>query len=112
MLSESTGSKAISAPIVAVIQPPYERLEGFSGVWANTGKLEIEIRGTGHQTRSFTYIDDSLLAVQKIINSEILVPINLGSSEVVGMNRLVDFAEGIAGIRLERNYDSLAPPGV
>lgn len=36
MLSESTGSKAISAPIVAVIQPPYERLEGFSGVWANT----------------------------------------------------------------------------
>ena len=50
--------------------------------------------------------------MQKIINSEILVPINLGSSEAVNMNRLVDLVEGIAGIRLERNYDSLAPPGV
>ncbi len=77
-----------------------------------TGKLEIEIWGTGHQTRSFTYIDDCLLGVQKIMNSEILEPINLGSSEAVSINRLVDLVEGIAGIRLERNYDRHAPQGV
>ena len=76
------------------------------------GKLEIEIWDTGHQTRSFTYIDDCLLGVQKIMNSEILEPINLGSSEAVSINRLVDLVEGIAGIRLERDYDSHAPPGV
>src|SRR5260370_17201256 len=74
-----------------------------------TGKLEIEIWGTGHQTRSFTYIDDCLLGVQKIMNSEILEPINLGSSEAVIINRLVDLVEGIAGIRLEPN-DAPYPP--
>src|SRR5260370_16422690 len=77
-----------------------------------TGKLEIEIWGTGHQTRSFTYIDDCLLGVQKIMNSEILEPINLGSSEAVSINRLVDLVEGIAGIQLERKSDRHAPQGV
>jgi GDP-D-mannose 3',5'-epimerase len=77
-----------------------------------TGKHEIEIWGTGHQTRSFMYIDDCLHGVQKIMNSEILEPINLGSSEAVSINQLVDLAEDIAGIRLERKYDLDAPQGV
>ena len=76
------------------------------------GKHEIEIWGTGHQTRSFMYIDDCLTGVQKIMNSEILEPINLGSSEAVSINQLVDLVEGIAGIRLERKYDLEAPQGV
>ena len=77
-----------------------------------TGKHEIEIWGTGHQTRSFMYIDDCLEGVQKIMNSEILEPINLGSSEAVSINQLVDLVEGVAGIRLERKYDLDAPQGV
>jgi GDP-D-mannose 3', 5'-epimerase len=76
------------------------------------GTREIEIWGTGHQTRSFMYIDDCLVGVQKIMDSEILEPINLGSSEAVSINQLVDFVEGIAGIRLERKYDLHAPQGV
>lgn len=76
------------------------------------GKHEIEIWGTGHQTRSFMYIDDCLTGVQKIMNSEILEPINLGSSEAVSINQLVDLVEAIAGIRLERKYDLSAPQGV
>jgi len=76
------------------------------------GKHEIEIWGTGNQTRSFMYIDDCLQGIQKIMNSEILEPINLGSSEAVSINRLVDMVEGIAGIRLKRNYDLTAPQGV
>jgi nucleoside-diphosphate-sugar epimerase len=77
-----------------------------------TGQHEIEIWGTGRQTRSFMYIDDCLKGVQKIMNSEILEPINLGSSEAVSINQLVDLVEGIAGIRLERKYDLKAPQGV
>jgi len=77
-----------------------------------TGKREIEIWGTGHQTRSFMYIDDCLTGIQKIMNSEILEPINLGSREAVSINQLVDLVEAIAGIRLERKYDLNAPQGV
>jgi nucleoside-diphosphate-sugar epimerase len=58
------------------------------------------------------YIDDCLQGIQKIMNSEILEPINLGSSEAVSINQLVDMVEGIAGIRLKRNYDLTAPQGV
>jgi len=76
------------------------------------GKHDIEIWGTGNQTRSFMYIDDCLQGIQKIMNSEILEPINLGSSEAVSINQLVDMVEGIAGIRLKRNYDLTAPQGV
>jgi nucleoside-diphosphate-sugar epimerase len=76
------------------------------------GKHEIEIWGSGEQTRSFMYIDDCLKGVQLIMNSDILEPINLGSSEAVTINQLVDIAEEIAGIKLKRNYDLRAPKGV
>jgi GDP-D-mannose 3', 5'-epimerase len=76
------------------------------------GKHEIEIWGTGNQTRSFMYIDDCLTGIQKIMNSDILEPINLGSSEAVSINQLVDLVEEIAGIHLKRNYDLSAPQGV
>jgi GDP-D-mannose 3', 5'-epimerase len=77
-----------------------------------SGRLEIEIWGTGHQTRSFMYIDDCVAGIQKIDSSEILEPINLGSSELVSINRLVDLAEEIGGVKLKRTYDLKAPKGV
>lgn len=77
-----------------------------------SGKHEIEIWGDGHQTRSFMYIDDCLKGVQLILNSEILEPINLGSSELVSINQLVDIVEDIAGIKLKRSYNLNAPKGV
>ena len=46
------------------------------------------------------------------MNSDISEPINLGSSELVTINQLVDIAEDIAGIRLRRRYDLKAPKGV
>jgi GDP-D-mannose 3', 5'-epimerase len=76
------------------------------------GKHEIEIWGSGNQTRSFMFIDDCTEGIQKITNSEILEPINLGSSEAVTINQLVDIAEDIAEIKLKRNYDLGAPKGV
>jgi GDP-D-mannose 3', 5'-epimerase len=77
-----------------------------------SGKHEIEIWGTGHQTRSFMYIDDCIDGIHKIMNSQILEPINLGSSEMVSINQLVDLVEEIAGIKLKRRYDLGAPKGV
>jgi len=76
------------------------------------GEDEIEIWGDGEQTRSFMYIDDCLLGTQKIMESDILDPINLGSSELVTINQLVDVVEEIAGVRLRRQYNLDAPKGV
>src|SRR4051812_24689861 len=77
-----------------------------------SGKHEITIWGSGTQTRSFMYIEDCLKGIHMITNSDILEPINLGSSEMVTVNQLVDIVEGIAGIKLKRSYDLSAPKGV
>ncbi len=78
----------------------------------DTGKQDILIWGDGHQTRSFMYIDDCLHGIDMITHSEILEPINLGSSELVSINHLVDLTEEIGGVKLERHYDLDAPKGV
>ncbi len=77
-----------------------------------TGNLDIEIWGDGEQTRSFMYIDDCTLGIDRIMDSEITYPINLGSSEMVSINQLVDIVEDIAGIKLNRHYKLDAPKGV
>lgn len=77
-----------------------------------SGRHEIEIWGSGNQTRSFMFIDDCITGIDLIMHSGIREPINLGSSEAVTINQLVDIAEEIAGIKLKRNYDLSAPKGV
>lgn len=77
-----------------------------------SGKHEIEIWGSGDQTRSFMYIDDCLHGTQMLTNSDFIEPINIGSSEMVSINQLVDIVEHIAGIKLKRNYKLDAPKGV
>ncbi len=77
-----------------------------------SGRHEITIWGNGEQTRSFMFIEDCLEGTQRIMHSDIDEPINLGSSELVTINQLVDIAEEIAGIRLRRTYDLRAPQGV
>lgn len=77
-----------------------------------TGNHQIEIWGDGHQTRSFMYITDCLKGTQDLLWSDIIEPINLGSSELVSINQLVDIVEQIAGIKLKRSYNLKAPKGV
>ena len=77
-----------------------------------SGRHEIEIWGDGSQTRSFTYISDCLYGIDRITHSDIVEPLNLGSSELVSINQLVDIVEEIAGIRLHRSYRLDAPKGV
>jgi nucleoside-diphosphate-sugar epimerase len=76
------------------------------------GRDEIEIWGDGEQTRSFMYIDDCLYGTKRIMESDIIDPINLGSSELVTINQLVDTVEEIAGVKLKRRYNLDAPKGV
>lgn len=77
-----------------------------------TGSHEIEIWGDGLQTRSFMYIDDCVKGTRDIAASDLTDPINLGSSELVTINQLVDIAESIADIKLDRRYNLSAPKGV
>ncbi len=77
-----------------------------------SGNLAIEIWGDGHQTRSFMFIDDCVHGTQMLLNSEFIEPINIGSSEMVSINQLVDVVEDIAGVKLQRSYKLDAPKGV
>ena len=78
-----------------------------------SGVNEIEIWGDGNQTRSFMYIDDCVTGISKIMESDkVDFPINLGSSEKVSINQLVDCVEEIAGVKLKRRYNLDAPKGV
>jgi nucleoside-diphosphate-sugar epimerase len=77
-----------------------------------SGNHEIDIWGDGEQTRSFMWVGDCVEGAIKIMNSHYHEPINLGSSELVSINQLVDLVEDIAEIKVKRNYDLTKPQGV
>ena len=77
-----------------------------------SGKNEIEIWGDGEQARSFTFIDDCIEGTLRLMNSDVREPLNIGSDEMVTINRLVEILEEIAGIQLLRRYNLDAPKGV
>jgi nucleoside-diphosphate-sugar epimerase len=59
---------------------------------------EIEVWGDGKQTRSFLYIDECLEGVRRLMNStNFYGPVNIGSEEMVSINRLAGIIMGIAG---------------
>jgi nucleoside-diphosphate-sugar epimerase len=77
-----------------------------------SGKDWIEIWGDGEQTRSFMYIDDCLHGTLALTASDVFEPMNIGSSQLVTINQMVDMVEAIAGTRLERRHKLDAPKGV
>src|SRR3989441_11680229 len=77
-----------------------------------SGQHEIEIWGDGKQTRSFQWIDDCVRGTEMFMNGDSAEPLNLGSSELVTINQLVDIVEDIAGLKLKRRYNLSAPKGV
>lgn len=72
---------------------------------------EIEIWGDGKQTRSFLYIDECLEAVRRLVESEFLGPVNIGSEEMVTINGLAEMVMGIAGKNVKIKH-STGPLGV
>lgn len=79
-----------------------------------TGDHVIDIWGDGSQMRSYMYINDCIEGIGRIVRCPSLVstPINLGSEETVSVNQLVDLAEEIVGVKLDRRYQLDAPKGV
>ena len=71
--------------------------------YANSGDA-IEVWGDGLQTRSFLFIDECIEATRRLMDSEFLGPVNIGSEEMVTINQLVDTAAKVAGKTIEKNH--------
>lgn len=78
----------------------------------DNGTFEVEVWGDGEQTRSFMYIDDCVTGIDKIMASDFSDPLNLGRSEMVSINQLLDMVCEIAGVEVKRNHKLDAPLGV
>lgn len=73
---------------------------------------EIEVWGDGEQTRSFLYVDECVEATRRLMDSEFMGPVNIGSEEMVTINQLVDIAAKVAGKDVRKMHKLDAPLGV
>ena len=64
----------------------------------------IEVWGDGLQTRSFLYIDECIEATRRLMDSNFMGPVNIGSEEMVSINQLVDTAAKVAGKTIKKNH--------
>jgi nucleoside-diphosphate-sugar epimerase len=58
---------------------------------------DIQVWGTGQQTRSFLYIDECIEGIRRIVNSDFTGPVNLGSEEMISINDYVKMIVNISG---------------
>ena len=58
---------------------------------------EMEMWGDGEQTRSFLYVDECLEGVRRLMESDFMGPVNIGSDEMVSINQLAEMTMDIAG---------------
>ena len=65
-----------------------------------TGQHEIDMWGDGGQTRSFCYIDDCLEGIYRLMRSDYVLPLNIGSDRMVTINQLAEIIADIAGIKI------------
>jgi len=78
---------------------------------ANEGE-PVYIWGDGNQRRSFLFIDECLTGVEKLMNSDCIEPLNIGSSEDVSIKELTEMLIEISGKKLKIEYDLSKPQGV
>ena len=64
----------------------------------------IEVWGDGLQTRSFLFIDECIEATWRMMQSDFLGPVNIGSEEMVTINQLVDTAAKVAGKSIDKKH--------
>jgi GDP-D-mannose 3',5'-epimerase len=72
----------------------------------------IEVWGDGKQTRSFLYIDECIEATRRLMDSNFIGPVNIGSEEMVTINQLVDTAAKVSSKNVEKEHKLDAPLGV
>ena len=73
---------------------------------------KIEVWGDGLQTRSFLYIDECIEATRRMMDSDFMGPVNIGSEEMVTINQLVDTAAKVADKYVDKEHILNAPLGV
>ena len=61
-----------------------------------------EVWGAGLQTRSFLLVDECVEATYRLMQSDFMGPVNIGSEEMVTINELVDIAAKVAGKKVEK----------
>ena len=72
---------------------------------------EMEVWGDGKQTRSFLYIDDCIEATRRLMKSNFIGPVNIGSEEMITINDFAKMAIKISGKDIKiKNIDG--PLGV
>ena len=64
----------------------------------------IEVWGDGTQTRSFLLVDECVEATYRLMQSDFIGPVNIGSEEMVSINQLVDIAAKVANKTIEKNH--------
>ena len=57
----------------------------------------IDVWGDGKQTRSFLYIDECIEAVMRLMESDFIGPVNIGSEEMVSINQFAEMIIGLSG---------------
>jgi len=62
----------------------------------------IEVWGDGLQTRSFLLVDECVEATYRLMQSDFMGPVNIGSEEMVTINELVDIAARVANKKVEK----------
>ncbi len=72
----------------------------------------IEVWGDGLQTRSFLFIDECIEATRRLMDSDFMGPVNIGSEEMVTINQLVETAAEVSGKVVKKIYKLDAPTGV
>ena len=72
----------------------------------------IEVWGDGLQTRSFLFVDECVEATRRLMDSEFMGPVNIGSEEMVTINELVETAARVSGKVVRRIHKLDAPLGV
>ena len=72
----------------------------------------IEVWGDGLQTRSFLFIDECIEATWRLMQSDFLGPVNIGSEEMVTINQLVETAAKVANKKVDKQHILDAPLGV
>ena len=64
----------------------------------------IEVWGDGLQTRSFLFVDECIEATRRLMDSDFMGPVNIGSEEMVTINQLVDIAAEVAEKKVSKNH--------
>ena len=64
----------------------------------------VEVWGDGQQTRSYLYIDECIEDTRRLMDSDFMGPVNIGSEEMVRINDLVEIVSKVLGKPVQRRH--------